>query len=566
MRSTFFGLEIGRTGLMVSQKGLDVSGHNAANVDTIGYTRQRLITTAYEPYSVLHQFRPVENGLVGAGARVMILDQVRSKYLDRQLRSEVTLQQYWTNRTEALTYVETLFEANDSSSVTNALTAFFSAMNTETLEANDGEQRIVLQQAGRTLASAFNLLRERLVELQQNQNNSIPLLTKRINEIADSLATLNKNIYAYELNGELALDLRDKRNLLLDELSEYIDIEYEESADNKMTVWLGGGKDDDNMLISHLHIRRLGTEDLDGNPLTRTDPITGVEVYTPRWVEEVIKDINGRDIRVKAINPDPVGTDDGIELAMRNGKLKSYIDMAWSSEKTLNPGIPYFIMQLDNLARSLVQEMNAIHSAGYTHPAATGGSQTGINFFWDADVDTNGDGVIDINDVNAGNLRLSDEVNEDYYMIAASDRQVLNPGDPGYDGTVTDVGNQENIKAMYRLRLSNILQALGVQQYNPDGTPNGTADISIGNFFSFMSALTTEVASVLKHSKEVEAVENIQVLNAENLRISVSGVSLDEEMTNLLKYQHAYAGSSRVITTMDEALETLINKMGLVGR
>ena len=82
MRATFFGIEIGRTGLSYSQLGLDVTGHNIANVDTEGYTRQRLVGTAFDPFSTIGRALPVEQARVGGGVRVKILDQIRSAYLD----------------------------------------------------------------------------------------------------------------------------------------------------------------------------------------------------------------------------------------------------------------------------------------------------------------------------------------------------------------------------------------------------------------------------------------------------------------------------------------------------
>ena len=88
MRSTFSGIEIGKSGIQYSQKGLDVTGHNIANVDTAGYTRQRLVGSAREPFGAIARYLPLEQGRVGAGVRVQILDQIRDSFLDRQFRSE----------------------------------------------------------------------------------------------------------------------------------------------------------------------------------------------------------------------------------------------------------------------------------------------------------------------------------------------------------------------------------------------------------------------------------------------------------------------------------------------
>jgi len=109
-RSTFFGIEIGKTGITMSQLGLDVTGHNIANADTKGYTRQRLITTAYDPYSTIGRLLPVESAKVGGGAKIKILDQIRDRYLDIRFRAENTTNSYWTKRSQGLTYVEAYFD------------------------------------------------------------------------------------------------------------------------------------------------------------------------------------------------------------------------------------------------------------------------------------------------------------------------------------------------------------------------------------------------------------------------------------------------------------------------
>ncbi|MDR2358024.1 MAG: flagellar hook-associated protein FlgK, partial [Oscillospiraceae bacterium] len=90
--------------------------------------------------------------------------------------------------------------------------------------------------------------------------------------------------------------------------------------------------------------------------------------------------------------------------------------------------------------------------------------------------------------------------------------------------------------------------------------------ISIGGLFDFLDGIIVDVAVTLETSKSFEDARSVQTLAVANQRESVSGVNLDEEMTNLIKYQHAYGGAARVLTAMDEALDVLINKMGVVGR
>lgn len=512
MRSTFYGIEIARTGVMVSQKGLDVTGHNIANVDTAGYTRQRLVTTAYDPYSATMKFKSVELGAVGGGSRVMILDQIRSSFLDRQYRTQQTQYSYWSTRTQGLTYVEALFEGEESASINQGILDLFNAFNTLATEANDGAQREVVQSAGQALCDSLNQIYDRLVEQQENQNLAVETVVKEINDIAENIAQLNKAIYYYELDGQPANDLRDKRNLLLDQLSELADITYKETDDNKLVVTLAGEE-----LVNYTTTKTLSTQE-------RVDALSGSTFSDPCWIDDTTDPPT-----VTVLDADDFGGELGAHLNLRDNDTSS------------TPGIPYFMEQLNILARAIVETVNAVHSQGYTHPASGSESVTGINFFDMPDDD--------LSKVTAGNISLSAEVLDNIYNIAASTVKIVLAAPDG-DNYLQE-GNQNNAKLLY-----GILNQTDIEL--SDGT-------SIGGLRSFIDGIVLKVATTLKQSKDYESNHQTQLLSVDTQRQSVSGVSLDEEMTNLIKYQHAYSGAARVMTAMDEALETLINKMGRVG-
>lgn len=514
MRSTFYGIEIGRTGINVSQKGLDVTGHNIANVQTAGYTRQRLINTAYDPYSETMKFKNVNLGEVGGGAHVKILDQVRSSFLDRQYRTEQTLLSYWDARVTGMSYVEALFEGEEMATLDQGILDLFSAFNTLASEPNDREQRVVVRGAAQSLCDSFTQVYDRLVDLQDTQNLAVKTVTEDINNRARSIAELNKAIYFHELDGQPANDLRDKRNLLLDELSALVDITYYETDDNKMVVEVAGQE-----LVNYTDVRKMSIS-------TSTNPTTGIEHSVPCWEDPYTG-------KITEIPAEELG-----------GELKAHMDLRDGSTSEL-PGIPYFIERLNILARALVETINKVHTTGYTHPASGMGSRTGINFF-----DVPGGSI---SNVTAMNMSLSEDVLTSEYNIAASTVYIdlRSPNLPGDGRDDLKEGEQENAKLLYEIKnLSDIVLS--------DGT-------SIGGLYSFMSGIELDIATTLNQAKKNQTNHTTQLLAVDTQRTSVSGVSLDEEMTGLIKYQHAYSGASRVITAMDEALDVLINRMGRVG-
>lgn len=502
IRSTFAGLEIAKTGLFISQKGLDVTGHNVANVDTVGYTRQRLLTTAYEPYSAVASFRPVDNALVGGGTRVTTLNQIRDSFLDRQYRTEASSLSKWTTRTQGLTYVEALFEGADLTGLSDSIDALFEGFNSVATEPNDGAQRVALQQAGIILSESLNQMYERLLDQQKDQNLAVKTVVQSINNIAEQITVLNKAIMSYEIEGDPANDLRDKRNLLLDQLSGLVDIEYgTDSGTSQFWVKIGG-----ETLLNHLSFNeiKLGID---------TDPTTGIEVYVPQWAS-------------------------GNEVKITDGELRAHMDLRDNAGSD-NSGIPYYIEQLNTLARAIVSAVNDIHSSGWSHSNGTNGSQTGINFF---NVPLDEEGNEDITKVTAGNIWISQDIIDNHFNIAASSEKV--------DPDTLPVGNNEIAKKLFGLINSQSLEFNGEK---------------IGSFQGFLDGVVLDLSITLNRSKVMQDTQETQVLSVDNSRASVSGVSLDEEMTNLIKYQHAYSGASRVITAMDEAIELIINRMGKVG-
>jgi flagellar hook-associated protein 1 FlgK len=203
-----------------------------------------------------------------------------------------------------------------------------------------------------------------------------------------------------------------------------------------------------------------------------------------------------------------------------------------------------------------LQEVNIVHQKGYNDHVS--GSRSKIDFFWAKDI--NGDyynsATVDLNGnelsyVNAGNICLSEAIEEDIYNIACSSVKIQKTGAP----EELQRGNNENMNALYALFLKKDI-ALGNLM---------SGGISIGSLDGYVTSIRFDVGNTLNTA--IKTADNGLTLTvaAENQRLAVAGVSLDEEMTNLVKYQHAYNGAARVITAMDELLDKLINGTGRVG-
>ena len=287
-RSSFAGIEIGKSALVVSQIGLDVTGHNIANVDTAGYSRQRIESTAYDPFWTLGRAMPVEAAKVGGGVAIKVLDQIRSAYLDSRYRTENTINAYWQKRVQGLTYVQSYFDYTiGPTSINDAIASFFGAIETLSKDTVESAQRTLLKDEGLYLAQQFNTIYAGLIDLQNTYNEVVKVTVEKINNIADQIVELNKSIYGFEVTGLIANDLRDKRNLLVDQLSALIPVEYYEEpypvgTDNsKFVVKIG-----DEILVEHDKSYKLSTEERP-NTIEGEDPVLIPVWADPRPIPDV---------------------------------------------------------------------------------------------------------------------------------------------------------------------------------------------------------------------------------------------------------------------------------------
>ena len=496
MPGMFYGLEIARRGLNVNKQAMQLTGHNVANAGNEGYTRQRLVIESLYPSTKTRLGRTLT---VGSGADVTQIDQVRSQYIDRQLRNEYAALGQWDKRSEEMQFIETIFnETAESGSISTALAEFYDSLGKLTTEAGSEEVRTVVQQNGIKLCETFNYYYNQLVELQKSYNEAMSVTVDKINGLLSSIADYNGQIMGYELGGQKANELKDSRNMLLDELSQLVNISYSEDSSGRLSVSVDG-----TVLIDH-----ATTTLLEVAP-DQTGIVSGEPNFYSIYYEGTTTD-----------------------FAYSGGELKAYSDLR-DGNATSDMGVPYLLNRLNTLARGLAQEFNTVHETGYTIPIGAGASLTGIDFF---ELPAGGYG-----DITAGNLSLSAEVLANVRNIAASDAPV------DFTAADTQAGNNVIALQMYALTTSTTL---------------GT----VGSFADYLKSFVVEVGVTSSGAQERAGSQNTIIGNLETRRESISGVSVDEEMINLISYQYAYSAASRVLTAVDEALDVLINRTGVVGR
>ncbi len=565
MGSSFYGLEIARSGLYTSQNELNVTGHNIANVDTEGYTRQRLDTAALAPLSLNVQFAVDNKATAGRGVEALTVDQIRNLFTDAKYREEASSTGYWNTMMNEFSMVEELYNSTLESDTTSA--SIFSALDTfqtalYSLEENPSslELRTNLLSKAMQLTETFNYTYGKLEEQHDNINSSIEVTVGQINDLAQSIANLNQQIFGYELSGAKANDLRDSRNLLLDQLSGLVDIQYYENSKGYLTVAIGGRALVDGAKYNELALDPQGSDN-------QLDVLANADIVRKQssvvWADEM-------------------GKPSKDAVLIQSGSLKAYIDLRdGTTEETL--GIPYVANQLNELARKIAQEINEVHCEGYTLPfqeADSLGTAGDVRLYPTAEDILNGDTAIDIglssatmadgteyypsvqgiyffevgidrdySKITADTFRVSSEIQKNVYLIAASDEQLTVSGELNDDGSLNmQRGNNNNLKKI--VELYSHKDSLG----NED------------NYSSQLKLLVTDVGTQQAKLKNMDSAQQTRISAIVEQRASESSVSLDEEMTNMVRFTHAYNANARMITAMDEELDMLINKMGVVGR
>jgi flagellar hook-associated protein 1 FlgK len=573
-----------KSGLNVAMQNINVTSHNISNANTKGYTRQRLVTSAKETSSETYLIRPLNVTTIGQGVEVLDTQQIRSDYLDSQYRDLNTGYGYNEYRSQALKYIETLFNAEleEGKGLTGAIENFYSSLNTFTSDTTSQENRVAVQQTAEGLTESFNLIYNEMEALWVDQNDSITLAAENINSIAKKLAGLNDTISVYEVGGYTANDLRDERNLLIDELSKYINFDYSVNEDDPsmIDISIGGAElvsgrvageieigcaaDSINSLTSQIAAINADIESAGSATSGQLTDLLDLTAKLGAFIEvdTVTNASGGYDISYKGISlvtgaqsskiEDAVSaypaewarlsvntlTLNGSELSIESGLVKSgevyaHMEMALSNSCG-EPGLPYYMEQLNTLARDIAKDINDIHLKGYSYDTndstAVTTSKTGIYFFnVDKETDSSGAVTAEYYDrITAGNFSVSSEITGSVWNIAASSGQVNS------DGETLNSGNSETAQLLY----------------------NTLAD---NKYYDSLNSIVGHLAISLDTSQNMLDAKQTLINSIDTQRTSISGVSLDEEATNLIIYQQTYKACSRVMNTIDEMLDTLLS-------
>ncbi len=573
MASIFSTFNTARTGLTTHQSAINVTSHNIANSSTVGYSRQRATITTTRPITI-----GGEAGQIGTGSQVAAIERVRDSFLDYQVRVETSELGKYSAKAEYLSQVEGIFNEPSDTGLSTMLGEFFDAFQELSKQSTSSSTRVVVAQKTQALCDTLNNTYTKLEKLKEDAQSAIKSNVKEINSILEQLTTLNDQIRIVSITGEQPNDLMDSRDALLDELSSKfgIDIDTKEFNGNNITA------------TDLLGLTYANGESL--NPLVNAAPngevtrlayITDIDVNTGELTYYVNGDTtsenNKRVIIIGAIteeeanemmksgviltngNGDALNTD-GAPLVNGSTTDKDKIMIfnplkgEIAGEMEVQDSIQSYMDQLDNLAKGIALAVNAIHSGSLdSNLDPTKGV---IDFFVNSEDSANEAGI------SAKNISLNKEILDDPSKINTK--------------TDKDSGEGDGARALAIAQLqSTLLTINAVNGLNAAGNPITREDFLKDKFTEGGLTITNDTASGTKiesyfqdiidklgvetqHANRVVSNEEDLLTSLELNRLSVSGVSLDEEMTNLIQFQKAYSANAKTITTVIEMLDVIL--------
>ncbi len=479
-------LGIGKSGLFASKKALEVTGHNLSNVNTEGYSRQRVMQSTAIPIST--------GGFIqGTGVKVDGINRMNDEFIDKRLNSALSSSKFYESRSEHLDQIESIFNEVDSEGLNQILNKFFNSFRELANQPENETIRSVVRDNAGLVVKDFHRIRDTLDLQAGNIDRKITSSVSDVNQILHNIANLNGKIATIEAQQGESGDLRDQRDLAIKNLSEHFKVHtYTDNKGRFVITAQGIGT-----LVTGLHTQDLAV--VSKNKNNSTNNMNGS-------VEVVLKDRPSQ----------------SVTNSFQAGSLASVI-------KVRNEDLRKLQEDMDGIAFQFTNSVNSIHRQGFVNrPIAIGtdgtpvvadkkGLTTGLDFFTST-LDKSG---------AAGSIDLSDSVKEDLSNIAAA----LSPNAPGDNRVAIAISK--------------------IQHERIEGEESVTLE---EKYLQTIGSIGLETGKARLDAEQANGI----LAQTNGIRERLTGVSIDEETANMVRFQHAYEASAKMMQAADEMFKTIL--------
>ncbi len=565
------------SGLSAAQKGLQVTGHNISNVNTQGYIRQQLLQHESSYLNIGVGGRLLQ---VGLGVTPTEIRQIRSELADRRYRTENAILNFYQVKNAGIQEIETILDEPYGESMSKMLNSLWSQAQKLNTSPDGVEERLSFIQAANVLIKKANHIAESFMTYQDKLNLEVVRSVDRINELIKGIHEYNEKIALSEINGDNANDYRDQRNLLLDELSGYMEIDYYEEPDSRLILKAEGRVVVDKQFVTLLEVKQT----VDKSPFVK--PIwsnTKEDIFKfDRVISAAKENDTGKLKSLLLLRGDEYVRSD--ELNGAGGVVKagtSWKDIALNANFSVDtPGNSYLIPKIHKKFNELINEISVmVNEILDGDGVGTHSGLQGIPMFVPIKTpahypfqpanpkptDQTAPGYVEA--YNAYIKEYKEYLKTIHsYMVPGNiqiNPELLDNGGYNKLGTVaptwTDQGNNSKVTAF--------LAAWNTSRDWPKLTETSSLSNTARpyakkvNIMGFYSEFITDIGLEGSGYKGKVQEKQTTVVNIENERQAMGGVSQDEEFTSMLKYQYAYNAAARMITMLDSMMDTIINKL-----
>ena len=469
-------LQTGKSGMMTAKAGVATAGHNIANANTEGFSRQRVQSEAI----VTQQLSGLGGLHVGEGAKVSRVERINDAYLEKQINEGGRDTAYHEEKQVFLNQVEDVFNEMNGDGLNRLIARFYNDFRKLSNDPSSEAIRQSVRESSLAMVSDFKRLRGEVEAVRGHIDNRIEGYMRELNVYGSELAQINDRVRVSEVQGNDANDLRDRRDQIVKKINSYVD----------------SSNHPDNQGYINVEIKGVG-------PL-----VTGVRVEDFSVHHAPSQSDAGNVDGALQIARSSLGNT-FITSQFKGGKLGALIEMRDHSVASV-------LDRLDNLAFAVSNSVNEVHQQGFTQDG-----RTGVNFF---------EPVGEITGA-AGRINLSEDLHVSVGNIAAGLQ-------------LNAAGDNRNALAIANLQNNHLMN-------------NGNTTVD-----DFYNSIVAEIGVTSGRNRESLGQQQSIMTQLSKMRDQVSGVSIDEETTNLMQYQHAFDASARVIKIADELMDTILKLRG----
>lgn len=623
MGSTFSGIELGKRSIMAHTDAISTAGHNISNANTEGYSRQRVQLKEFDPLYRPDLERPERAGMIGQGIDVQSITRIRDEMLDQRITAQQNQESYWDTRSKYYTMIEQIYNEPDEVSIRSNMDKFWESWQELSINPESQAARQAVVTRGESLSDSIKSKWENLMGVGSLINSDIDSTVKQINSYANQIAAVNSEIVRSRGVGDNPNDLLDRRDLLVDKLSKLANIttdrrdpdEFMVHLDGKVLVQGGVARNFDLVFLTDNNgyeklvwadtredvsvsggtlgalielrdvdvrneIQSLNTMTMNFSDLVNdvhrnaygANNVTGLDFFTQHSFVENVNgnfDRNGdgvldhsyifRFTGTTTLNPqDQIGFEgvmtfsgpsgnvqvpyhptDTVETVINrindsNGEVKAYLDR--NNNLVLKGTTAQNVENPDFVIRHV--EDSGFFLTGYSGILAASGADGAYDFARADAVDSLAGAQFAVSPVlnPAGYIEVNGVIKNDVKSVAAAFRDDSGNVNAGDGRAAVEIASIRNTKVM--IGHERTLDDYFADSVTNVGLKGEQAENNLKSHMAIMDDLRT-------------------------MRDSISGVNIDEELSDIIKFQHGYNAAAKFVTIWDSLIDTVINRLGV---